>query len=126
MRRKNNGRPFTSETGKAAAVDRKPRGKSKLTKESWLMIDRLFKDYAKHGPKMLQILRAENPAAYLRLTFDIAAKLALDDKTEEPKHLIISWLGDADEEPATPMVKGDDNVVKMIDLKPITTPDPAA
>jgi hypothetical protein len=125
--RKKNRHEFTSETGRAATKGRKPGSKNKLTRESWTMIDRLFKDYAKHGPKMLQILRAENPAAYLRLTFDIAAKLALDDKTEEPTRYIVHWLRDSDEEPATPMVKGDDNVVKMIDLKPVTTrTDPAA
>jgi hypothetical protein len=124
MRKRNNGHQFTSETGKAATKGRKPGSRNKLTKESWLLIDRLFKDYAKHGSKMLEILRAENPAAYLRLTYDIAAKLALEDPTEEPKLVLVRWLKDDEETP--PLVKGDDNVVKMIDLKPITPPDPAA
>jgi hypothetical protein len=129
--RKKNGHQFTSETGKAAAKDRKPRGKNKLTRESWLMIDRLFKDWARYGPKMLQIMRAENPGAYARLVFDLAGKLALDGREEQevPKILVIRWLDEGDEEPPVPMVKGDDNVVqmKLIDAKPIPPPtDPAA
>jgi hypothetical protein len=127
--KKKNGRAFTSETAKAAAVDRKSRGKNKLTRESWAMIDQLFRDYKKFGPKMLEILRAENPAAYLRLTFDIAGKLALDDNEEQelPKILVIRWLDDNDPVPPVPMVKGDDNVVKMIDVEPtMTRTDPAA
>jgi hypothetical protein len=120
--RKKNPHAYTSETGKAAAKGRKPGSKNKLTRESWAMIDQLFRDYRKFGPKMLEILRAENPAAYLRLTFDIAGKLALDDREEQelPKILVIRWLDDGDEEPPLPMVKGDDNVVKMIDVTPTT------
>jgi hypothetical protein len=120
--RKKNPHAYTSETAKAAAKDRKPRGKNKLTRESWAMIDQLFRDYKKFGPRMLEILRAENPTAYLRLTFDIAGKLALDGREEQelPKILVIRWLGDDDEVPPTPMVKGDDNVVKMIDVTPTT------
>jgi hypothetical protein len=122
-----NGHKFTSETGRRASKGRKPGSKNKLTRESWTLIDRLFKDWTKYGPAMLRIMRAENPAAYARLVYDIAAKLALDDKTEEPKHLIISWLDNSEEMPPPPMVKGDDNVVKMIDLKPVTSrTDPAA
>jgi hypothetical protein len=126
--RKKNGHEFTSETGKAATKGRKPGSKNKLTRESWTMIDWLFKDFAKHGRKMFEIMRAENPAAYTRLVYDVAGKLALDDQTEEPKLHIIRWLSDADAVPEVPViVKGDTNVVKMIDAKPITTrSDPAA
>ena len=102
--RKKNPHEFTSETGKAATKGRKPGSRNKLTRESWLMIDRLFRDHAKHGAKMLQILRAENPAAYLRLVYDLAGKFALGDPTEEPKLHIVRWLRDDDEVPA-PYVK---------------------
>jgi hypothetical protein len=129
MRRKKNGHEFTSETGRAATKGRKPGSKNKLTRESWTMIDQLFADYRKHGKDILRILRAENPAAYLRLVYDLAGKLALDDPAEQelPKILVIRWLDDGDEEPPLPMVKGDDNVVKMIDVAPtMTRTDPAA
>jgi len=125
--RKKKDHEFTSETGRAATKGRKPGSKNKLTRESWSMIDQLFADYRKHGKEILRILRAENPAGYARLVYDLVAKLALDDPTEEPKLHIVRWAREDDEMPPVPMVKGDDNVVKMIDLKPITTStDPAA
>jgi hypothetical protein len=127
--RKKNPHEFTSETGRAATKGRKPGSKNKLTRESWTLIDQLFADYRKYGKETLRVLRAENPVGYARLVYDLAGKLALDDpgQPEVPKILVIRWLDDSDEAPPVPMVKGDDNVVKMIDLKPIpTSSDPAA
>jgi hypothetical protein len=118
--RKRNGHEFTPETGKAATKGRKPGSRNKITKESWLLIDRLFKDHAKHGAKMLEILRAENPAAYLRLVYDLAGKFALDDPQETPKLLTVRWLKD-DEETPPAYVKDEIEAVKMIDVTPTAT-----
>ena len=65
-------KPFTPST--APRNGRKPGSRNKLSRQSMEILDRLLVDWAKHGARTLKVLRLENPAAYARLSLEVATK----------------------------------------------------
>jgi hypothetical protein len=74
-----NGQQFTPAT--APRQGRVKGSRNRITAQSMKVIDALMKDFAKHGKAAIDILRIEQPAQYVRICSDIAARFAIAEAT---------------------------------------------
>ena len=84
--------PFTPATAPRAGG--KAGRKVKLSAQSLEILARLMTDWQKHGARTLKVLRLENPAAYARLSLEVATKVALNESAVDdgrPQLLIVRW-----------------------------------
>ena len=93
--------PFTPATAPRAGG--KAGRKVKLSAHALEILDRLLVDWAKHGAATLKVLRLENPAAYARLSLEVATKVALNESAVDdgrPMMLVVRW---GTRDPSKPM-----------------------
>jgi hypothetical protein len=84
------------------------------------LIEQLLLDFKQHGKTAIDILRIEQPAQYVCICSDIAARFALAEATgkaanDVPLVLVVKWL--AEPPPMSPI----DKIPHLIDLQPAET-----
>ncbi len=109
-----NGHRFTSAT--APRGGRVKGSRNRITAQSMKVIDALLADFAKDGKAAIDILRVEQPAQYVRICSDIAARWAIAERSGQmlgatPSGIRVRWLAQP-----PPVLVSDNDIPPLIEL----------